>query len=82
MQFKPEITTGTILTMLGMAVALFAAWSDVKSDMAQNKVEIANLKTVDQDIRVALTQSSDRVEKRLETIYTELREMRREQARK
>lgn len=82
MQFKPEITTGTILTMLSMAVALFAAWSDVKSDMAQSKVEISNLKTMDQDIRINMKESNERVEKRLDAIYIELREMRREQSKR
>lgn len=81
MQFKPEITTGTLLTMLSMAVALFAAWSDVKSDMAKQGVEIVNLKVTDTDIKVAIKESNEKLEKRLDSIYIELREMRREQTR-
>ena len=40
MKFDPTVNTGQIVQLFGIVALSFAAWSNVKSDLAVQKVEI------------------------------------------
>ena len=51
MQFKSEITTGTILTIITMAAGGFGVWSNTQAKIAHMESEIHALKDADKEIK-------------------------------
>lgn len=88
MQFKSEVTIGTVLSTLAMLGAGTAAWSDSQSKIVQTQVEIHNLKEADKRLEQNTQIAKEDIIKRLDElradfkdIKTDVREIRNEQRR-
>jgi hypothetical protein len=76
MIFKPEITTGTILTLITMVCGVFMAWSDINAEVAKLKTETASLHKVDAEIKEANQEMKREIIKRLDDLKVDFRDLK------
>lgn len=79
MQFKAEVTFGTVLSTLAMLGAGTAAWSDTQSSIKSHDTEIRILKEVDRELKAAALADKQDIIKRLDEIRADVREIRNQQ---
>lgn len=79
MQFKSEVTIGTIISTIMMISAGMAAWAHNKERIQHVETEVITLHKVDDDIKKQMIQNKDDIIKRLDEIKADVREIRNSQ---
>lgn len=79
MQYKPEITFGTVLSTIALLAGGTAAWSDSQSSIKAHETEIKILKEVDRELKASAQANKEDIIKRLDEIRADVREIRNQQ---
>lgn len=79
MQFKSEITIGTVLSTVALLAGGTAAWSDSQSKITEVQADVRNLKEVDKEMKSAAQANKEDIIKRLDEIRADVREIRNQQ---
>lgn len=79
MQFKSEVTFGTIISTLALLGAGTAAWSSNQAKISHMEAEVHALKEADKEIKSQAIKTENDIIKRLDEIRADVREIRNTQ---